>query len=93
MTLTREQVDALSEIELRRLWGLIMRRIGTPERKGKHVAVLTALSVGESYTIPGKAWSANLTTAKHAARRRLDAPDAQWATRTTNKGLRVTRVR
>lgn len=57
-------------------------------------ARLAAMSVGESYVSTNwtRPWRLCVTD-KRNARRRMDDPEAQWAVRSTNKGIRITRVR
>lgn len=88
-----ETVAAWSDEECREAFSRVMARIGRRPRRGKWITRLAALSVGESFTAPATTSNANLCTAKHSARVLLETPEAQWKTRTTNKGLRVTRVR
>lgn len=94
MSLTAEQVAALSDAEAKRLLGLLMsRRTMGLRKRGKWVGRLAAMVVGDSFVTPELLRSNNLCQSKRIARVRMQAPDAQWATRTTNHGLRVTRTR
>lgn len=93
--ITEADITALSQAELRQVLSWIMRRIQRPARDGKWIALLRSLAVGESSTVDlGHIRDRYaITRAKHGARQRMNEPDAQWTSRSTNKGLRVTRIR
>lgn len=53
--------------------------------------VLSLLREGESALIPGDR-TTNMHRAREVARRQMDNPGAKWMTRTTTRGIRVTRT-
>lgn len=100
MSLTREELDAMPEAELRSLWGRVsgslMRRRNKKGifRKADSVSArIAALSVGESLLFADW-WMSNQFSGEYKtnARIRLEDANANWISRATNQGVRVTRI-
>lgn len=99
--LTREQLEALPEEDLRALWSHLMsifyarrsRRTGRPVSPAARAGRLAALAVGESHLFEGLTRPQQICSSDKAqARKQLGAPTAQWEVRTTTKGVRATRL-
>jgi hypothetical protein len=98
--ITESELALYTPEERKLLWTYLMRieRGSSSKRLGRTIKALVKLGVGEHLTFLGPAErnqqrSRNLYSAKKRAREELNAPNAQWITRTTNQGLKVTRVR
>lgn len=91
--ITAEDVATWSQEEVRRVLGLLMSRLQRKQRAGRNIKMLASLCVGESAMLSQTASRSNLHHAQIAVREREGWPDAKWATRMTNQGLRVTRIR
>lgn len=88
-------VDDLSEPEFRILTRHVLARmIRSQGRRNFRIkpTSIASLAVGETRTFPIKPGSSPLGNRVNVARRQLSEPNAKWSYRTTNHGLRVTRI-
>lgn len=96
MTVTKAQVDGLSEPDFRVLvrdvMGRLIRDQGRAHFRIKPTSI-ASLAVGETRTFPFKSTRTGLGKRILNARRQLGKPDASWSYRTTNQGVRVTRIK
>lgn len=90
--ITEADVEAWSDTERRLAFRWLMKRIQKPQRDGKRVGPLTRMKVGESIMFKGSTDYSNLSVSKSLARLRMGEPEAQWMTRMTTQGRRVTRT-
>lgn len=90
--ITEVDIEIMTDAERRRVLSWIMRRIQRPQRRGKHICRLQAMRVGDSIMLATHGDGSNLCTAKRVARERMGCPNAQWRSRMTNLGRRVTRT-
>lgn len=93
--ITRETIDALSPDDLRQVfrWVMSVSQKGRKQRQRKpRVGSISAMAVGDSALYH---WSdaRQLYRRSAFARKILDDPNAKWVSRTTSKGIRVTRIR
>lgn len=88
-TLRRMSLHELEDLYMEVASALFLRR-----NRNSVSAKLASMSVGETYLVKTLACADQLSSNdKRNARRRLNEPAAQWTARTTNQGVRVTRVR
>lgn len=93
--ITRATIDALSDDERRQVFRWIMSAIqkGKPHPKSRRTGndVIWTMLPGESRIVT---WaSAQLSQRAKRARVYLNQPDAKWTSYSTNRGVRVTRIR
>lgn len=97
--ITREELLSYTEAERRQLLSWIMLAAKWSQaRVGRTTASLVKLGVGEHFMLSGPPVKVaergrNISHSKRLARVILNEPEAQWTTRSTNQGLKVTRVR
>lgn len=95
MSITGAQVDELSEPDFRVLVRHVMARMIRAQGRA-HFAIkptsIASLAVGESRLFPFKPSSTGLGARVKKARDQLGEPEAKWSYKTTNQGIRVTRI-
>ncbi len=98
--MTREQLEALPADEFDKLFRLVgsinMARMGkrhTGNRPSPEAAQMATMAAGDSILFPWRHIHCLSTHRREGARKLLGDPQAHWTGRTTNQGIRVTRIR
>lgn len=95
--ITFEELSTYPLTSRRQLFSWLMQlEVRAPNRMGKTVRVLVDLRVGHSAVVPTNDPSIkarNIYHSKRTARVFLKDPEAQWTSRSVDRGLLVTRVR
>ena len=88
-TLNRLPLHELEDLYMDVASALFLRR-----NRDSNSAKLALMKIGDSYIFAGWTSTNQLQSAdKRNARKRMSDTTAQWTARTTNRGIRVTRVR